>query len=113
MHRDAIAFGLEEMASQEDARGNPNPAMERRPALRAFEWKIQLGPRIRLSDRFVHLVAVKAQLRDRQHAVGIDPGIGTTDGIFNFTSPGLGKMRNFVKAEIRVARGIAETKTGN
>src|SRR4051812_13508468 len=113
MHRDAIAFGLEEMPGQEDAGGNPDSAMERRPALRALEGKIQLRPWIRLPDRFVHVVAVKAQLRDGEHAVGIDPGVGTTDGTLNFAPPGLGKMRNLVQAQIRVARGIGEPEPWN
>src|SRR5215218_9060166 len=33
MHRDAIAFRLEEMTGQENARRDPDSAMERRPAL--------------------------------------------------------------------------------
>src|SRR5205085_6749663 len=40
MHRHAVAFGLEEVAGQENARGNPDSAMEWRPALRAFQRKI-------------------------------------------------------------------------
>ena len=40
MHGDAVAFGLEEMAGQKNARGNPDSAMERVPSFGAFQRKI-------------------------------------------------------------------------
>src|ERR1041385_7139593 len=110
MHRDAIAFGLEKMAGQENARRDPHSAMERRPVLRALDRKIQFGPRICFSNRFAHLFAVEAQLRDREHAIGIDPGIRTSDGILDFLAPRFRKMRDLVYPEIRVARRITETE---
>ena len=113
MHRDAVAFGLEKMPGQENTRGNPDSAMERIPSPGAVHRKIQFGPRIRLPERFVHGLAVEAQLRDREHPVGIDPGIRTADRILNFASPGIGKMRDFIHAQVDVARDIAETKPGN
>src|ERR1051325_259727 len=75
MHRDAIAFRLEEMAGEKNARRNPHTAMKRRPALRALDGKIQFGPWICACECFAHFFAVEPQLRNREHAVGIDPGI--------------------------------------
>src|SRR5882724_3768281 len=113
MHRDAIAFGLEKMPGQENTRGNPDSAMEWSPSPGAFPRKIQFGPRIRLPERFVHGLAVEPQLRDREHPVGIDPGIRTADRILNFASPGIGKMRNLVQAQVGVTRNVAQTEGGN
>src|SRR5258705_1701934 len=113
MHSDAVALALEEMSSQENARGNPDSAMERIPSLRAVHRKIQFGPRIRLPKRFVHGFAVEAELRDREHSVGINPGIRTTDRILNFASPGIWKMGDFIHAQIGIADDIAETEAGN
>src|SRR6266481_4678878 len=112
MHRDAVALGLEKMPGQENARGNPDSAMERIPSLRAVHRKIQFGPRIRVRERFVHGLAIEAQLRDREHSVGINPGIWTTDRILNFASPGIWKMGDFIHAQVDVARDIAETQPG-
>src|ERR1041384_5038121 len=68
MHRDAIAFRLEKMAGEKNARGNPDSAMKRRPALRALDRKIQFGPRIGSRERFAHRFAIETQLRNREHA---------------------------------------------
>src|SRR5437763_12658403 len=113
MHRDAIAFGLEEVPGQENARGNPDTAVERRPSLRALDRKIQFGPRIRVAERFAHWFAVKAQLRDREHAIGIDPRIRTADGILDFPAPRLGKMRDVVQPQISVASDVTEMNAWN
>src|SRR3954471_12496705 len=113
MHRDPITFGLEKVPGQEDARGDPNSAMERGPSFGPFRWKIELGPRIRLTDRFVHRVAVKTQLRDRKHSIRVYPGILAADRILHFASPGIGKMRHLIEAQVGVAGHVADSESGN
>ena len=113
MHRDAIAFRLEEMAGEENAGRNPDSAMERRPSLRALDRKIQFRPRICVRERFAHRFAVEAQLRNREHAVGVDPGVRTGNGILDFPAPRIRKMRDIVQPQISVARDVAEMNAGN
>src|SRR5437762_14026315 len=113
MHCDTIAFGLEKMTGQKNARRYPHSAMERRPALRALDRKIQFGPRICVPEGFTHRFAVETQLRDREHAVGIDPGVRTGDSILDFPAPRIRKMRDLVDPQISVASHVAETKAGD
>src|SRR5882724_13091559 len=87
--------------------------MEGRPSLRALNRKIQFGPRICVAERFAHWFAVKAQLGNREHAIGIDPGIRTADGILDFPAPRIGKMRDVVYPQISVASDVAQTEAGN
>src|SRR5204863_3826084 len=68
------------------------------------------GPRICVPEGFTHRFAVETELRDREHAVGINPGVRTGDSILDFPAPRIRKMRDLVDPQISVASHVAETK---
>src|SRR5687767_1864025 len=54
VHGDAVAFGLQKMARQEDAGRDPNAAIKWRPAFGSLDGKSQLAPGMAVVHYLAH-----------------------------------------------------------
>ena len=86
VHGNAVAFGLEEVACERDPAGDPDAPIERVPVFGAVEGHLEIGPRVGLHADGVHGIGIEAEFGGTEETVGIDPGVGATDGVFDIAA---------------------------
>ena len=112
VHCHAIPFGLKQVPGQIDACGNPDAPVQRVPPPGAVYVELQLGPRIGLLEHFSHRLRVEAELRECEHPVRIDPGVGSADRLLRAASHFRWELRNPVQPEIGAAHEVAQPQSG-
>src|SRR5437667_306807 len=95
MHGDAVAFGLEQMAGEGDAGGDPDTAVKWMPVTGALEREAQIQPRMGGFHEMTHGRRVEAQLGETEQAVGVDPGIRAANGFLD-ASAGFGRVLRYI-----------------
>ena len=86
VHGNAVAFGLEEVTCERDPAGDPDAPIERVPVFGAVEGHLEIGPGVGLHADGVHGIGIEAEFGGTEETVGIDPGVGATDGVFDIAA---------------------------
>ena len=113
VHGHTISLRLQQVPGERHPCAHPQPTVQRMPLLCPLHIHPEAAPRTIIGQHFPHRRSVKAELRQREDAVGIYPRIGPADGIFEAT-PKLGRiLRNLAHPKKCAASCVAQPKPRN
>src|SRR5256885_2136117 len=99
------------MSGQHHAAGDPDTAVQRMPALGAFEIHSETGPRMVLLHQLPHGCGVEAELREPDQSVEINPCVASADMLLGQASALRRILRHAVHPEIGAGYPFAQLRS--